>query len=97
MTDERRKRLFCLGLGLENVEKLTPRKMFIAIAETNWVIRSIRHEVLFLYEKNGIEKVTYPVSPIMRRINNIVLFTLLRVGSRRQLILMFYTSFESSW
>ena len=75
MTDEQRKCLFCLGLGQRNVEKLTQRKIFSMIAETNRVIWSIRNEVLFSYERNGVEKVTSLVRPIMSRIKNEVSFT----------------------
>ena len=75
MTDEQRKCLFCLGLGPGNVEKLTQRKMFSIIAETNLVIWSIRNEILFSYERNGVEKVTSLVRPIMNWIKNQVLFT----------------------
>ena len=75
MTDEQRKCLFCLGLGPGNVEKLTQRKIFSMIAETNRVIWSIRNEVLFSYERNGVEKVTSLVRPIMSRIKNEVSFT----------------------
>ena len=77
MTDKQRECLFCLGLGPGNVEKLTQRKMFSMIAEKNRVIWSIRNknEVLFSYERNGVEKVTSLVRPIMNRIKNEVLFT----------------------
>ena len=60
--------MFCLGLGPGYFEKLTQRKMFSMNAETKRVIWSIRNEVLFTYERNRVEKVTYLVRPIMSRI-----------------------------
>ena len=57
LNDKQFKMLFYLGLGPKKQDKNTERKIFSVIAGTNRVIWTFRNEVLFSYEKNGIERI----------------------------------------
>ena len=70
MTDEQRKCLFCLGLGPAKVHKSVQRQIFSMVSETNRLVWNVRNEVLFSYERQGVEKVKSLVSPILLRIKN---------------------------
>ena len=63
MTDEQRKCLFCLGLAPAKVHKSVQRQIFRLV----W---NVRNEVLFSYERQGVEKVKSLVGPILLRIKN---------------------------
>ena len=68
LNDEQRRMLFCLGLGPKRQDKRTERKIFSVIAETNRVIWTIRNEILFSYEKKGIERIVMLLQPILDRL-----------------------------
>ena len=68
LNDEQRRMLFCLGLGPKRQDKRTERMIFSVIAETNRVIWTIRNEILFSYEKNGIERIVMLLQPILDRL-----------------------------
>ena len=70
MTDEQRKCLFCLGLGPAKVHKSVQRQIFSMVSETNRLVWNVRNEVLFSYERQGVEKVKSLLSPILLRIKN---------------------------
>ena len=61
LNDNQYKMLFCLGLGPKKVR-------YSVIAETNRVIGTFRNEVLFSYEKKGVERTLTLLQPILGRI-----------------------------
>ena len=68
LNDNQYKMLFCLGLAPKKQDKSTERKIFSVIAETNRVIWTVRNEVLFSYEKKGVERIVTLLQPILDRI-----------------------------
>ena len=68
LNENQYKMLFCLGLGPKKQDKSTERKIFSVIAETNRVIWTVRNEVLFSYEKKGVERIVTLLQPILDRI-----------------------------
>ena len=60
--------LLCLRLGPKKKDKSTERKIFSVIAETKRVIWKVRNEVLFSYEKKGVERIVTLLQPILDRV-----------------------------
>ena len=56
--------------GPAKVHKSVQRQIFSMVSETNRLIWNVRNEVLFSYERQGVEKVKSLVSPILLRIKN---------------------------